>query len=55
MDKQFKPSTGQLIINDSEEKKLERRLAMTHEERFFLMMKLMRAQKLMKAAVIVHK
>ena len=55
MDNPFKPSKGQLITNDSEEKKLQRRLALTHEERFFLMMKLMRAQKLMKEAVIVHK
>ena len=46
---------GHLITNDSEEKKLQRRLALTHEERFFLMMKLIRAQKLMKEAVIIHK
>ena len=52
---QLQTWNGLHITNDSEEEKLKRRLAMTHEERFVLMMKMMRAQKLMKEAVIVHK
>lgn len=45
---------GELIINDSEEKKILRALKRTHTERFRFLMKLMRINKMLQSAKITH-